>query len=167
MTAVQNPINPPSYGEVWPGQGGVVVDFVPSMGGKAGWYLIAPTGAEAEHKGIAWGPNDHDAKGAGSDWDGLANTIALAENKAVHPAARWARGLVIDGHSDFYIPSRREMRLLWARVPEIFQPRYHWSSTQVSRHDAWGQGFGGGGQLYYGKGYEAHVRAVRRFALQS
>ena len=156
----------PGYGENWPGQGGVVVDFVPSRGGKPGWYLILPTDAKAEHKGIAWGGPDHEEPGAADDWDGLANTIALAKSKVDHPAAKWARGVVIDGHKDFYIPSRREMRLLWARVPERVEPGWYWSSTQFSRSDAWGQGFYGGSQVSYDKSWESRCRLVRRFTIE-
>jgi len=158
--------NVPSYGEVWPGQGGIVVDFVPSMAGKPGWYLILATDAKAQHKGIAWGGREHDEPGTADDWDGLANTIALANSKVDHPAAKWARGVVIDGHTDFYIPSRREMRLLWARVPERVEPGWYWSSTQFSRHDAWYQYFDDGLQVTNGKSWEARCRLVRRFTIE-
>lgn len=158
-------ITPPCYGEYWQGQGGVVVDFVPSMGDKPGWYLIATVGGEAEKAGVAWGPEDLDVPGAQDDWDGLANTIAMANNGRQHPAAEWVRGLAIDGHSDFYIPSQQEQRLLWARVPKLFQSRYYWSSTQSSRHDAWLQSFGDGGQGRNDKRHEARIRAVRRFTV--
>jgi hypothetical protein len=165
-TKTRAPAAAPSYGEVWPGQGGIVVDFVPSMGGKPGWYLILATDTKAAREDIAWGGRDHDEPGATDEWDGLANTIALANSKVDHPAAKWARGVVIDGHHDFYIPSRREMRLLWARVPEHVTPGWYWSSTQFSRNGAWYQGFGNGSQGNDDKSWEARCRLVRRFTIE-
>jgi len=166
MSKAQRNLAPPSYGEVWPGQGGIVVDFVPGQGGKPGWYLIAAIGPEGEKENIAWGGRDVDEPGAQDQWDGLSNTIALVGSKTDHPIATWARSLVIDGHRDFYIPSIREMRLLWARTPELFQPRWYWSSTQFSRYGAWFQLFNYGYQDNVVKSYEGRVRAVRRLVIQ-
>jgi hypothetical protein len=165
-TTQKPPIVAPSYGEVWPGQGGVVVDFVPSMDGKPGWYLILPIDPRATAEEIAWGGYGEDEPGATSDWDGLANTIALADSKVEHPAAKWARSVEIDGHRDFYIPSRREMRLLWARVPDLFEKSWHLSSTQFSRNDAWVQYFTNGDQLLNDESWEARCRLVRRLTVE-
>lgn len=168
----------PSYGEIWPGQGGVVVDFVPPMGRRPGWYLIAPTGPETENECTTWGGNGRDEIGATDEWDGLANTIAQVQSKANHPAAQWARSIAIDGHHDFYIPSRREMRLLWARVPELFKPivkppsarphsfwPWHLSSTQFTNGLVWSQECRSGAELLAGKNWRAPCRLVRRLSI--
>ncbi|HET9678962.1 MAG TPA: DUF1566 domain-containing protein, partial [Gammaproteobacteria bacterium] len=73
-------------------------------------------------------------------------------------------GLTVDGHSDLYLPARRENALLYTNLPELFEKCWHWSSTQYSADDAWGQGFGNGGQNGIHKYYECRVRAVRRFS---
>jgi hypothetical protein len=49
---------------------------------------------------------------------------------------------------------------------EAFEPAWYWSSTQFSRHDAWFQDFGDGGQYGNGKVSQARARAVRRFIVE-
>lgn len=48
---------------------------------------------------------------------------------------------------------------------EAFDAEWHWSSTQCSPYNAWGQYLGGGNQDYYGKNYEGVVRLVRLIQL--
>jgi len=155
----------PSYGDAWPEQGGIVVDFVPRMKGQPGWFLIAPTGPEAEAEKLAWGPRGVTIPGADSDWDGAANTKAMLASGKKCPIAEWAASLKVGGHRDFYVPSFRELRLLWARTPDLFQRRWYWSSSQYSADWAWVQLFTGGYQSTSVKGYEGRVRAVRRFLI--
>jgi len=114
---------------------------------------------------IAYGGEGKTTKGADSEWDGLANTRALATSKTKHPAARAAVELVIDGHQDFYLPARREARVLQAMLPELFYPAAQWTSTQFSAHYAWSQYFNYGDQYYDGKSWELGVKFVRRLPL--
>ena len=99
--------------------------------------------------------------------DGQANTDELCNSDHSHPAAEWAADLSIDGHTDFYLPSRRELRLCWVNVPELFESGWYWTSTQHSPGYAWIQGFGDGFQYDYDKGTQARARAVRRFLTTS
>jgi hypothetical protein len=73
--------------------------------------------------------------------------------------------LIIDGRNDFYLPSRRELALCFANVPELFETAWHWSSTQFSADGACIQDFGDGDQSYSRKVYEYRVRAVRRLLI--
>ena len=57
--------------------------------------------------------------GAESYSDGLANTNAMAE--AGSPLAQWARGLRIDGHDDWYLPSRDELELMYRNLKPTTQ----------------------------------------------
>jgi len=153
----------PAIGEYWSGQGGIYAGLMRGENGAPDYHLIVPTDNAAYAKEITWGGAGKDEPGAQSDFDGLANTIALCKSKHSHPAAEKMTALTIDGHSDFYLPSRRELRLCWVNVPELFEDGWYWSSTQYSAHHAWCQHFGVGGQSNGGKDDERRARAVRRF----
>lgn len=154
----------PEIGTWWGEQGGVVAGIMPKEGVHPAYYLIVPTGAAIEDKSLEWGGYDENSQ-ATSDWDGLANTRALVESDADHPAAQFCHDLKIDGFSDFYLPSRREASLMTATVPTLFKDGWHWTSTQYSADNAFIQAFSGGDQLNVRKGSESRVRAVRRFLI--
>lgn len=157
---------PPKIGEPWPGQGGIYAGMMRNPGGRD-YHLIYPTtemGGEAES--LRWSEDDDaNIEGAGSEWDGLANTRALVESEIDCPAAEWADGLVIEGHADYYLPSRRELALAWANIPERFSKVWLWSSTQPSPGCAFFQHFNNGYQGYYDSYFRGRVRAVRRVFL--
>lgn len=155
-------LHPPRLGEPWPGQGGVYAGLMRGENGQPDYHLIVSKDRAAYIESIAWGGFEIDEPGAASDFDGAANTRALVESEADHPAAEWAAELEIEGHADFYLPARRELRLCWVNVPELFADGYYWTSTQYSAHLAWGQSFGSGYQGYGHKGTEYRARAVRR-----
>ena len=157
----------PKIGEVWAGQGGVYAGVMRGENGQSDYHLIVPTHPDASVEEITWGSADVDEPNAKSEFDGWSNTEALFCSRHSHPAAEWARGLNVDGHSDFYLPARRELSLIYANVPELFEKAWHWSSTQSERYSytAWNQGFGVGGQTSYRKDYEFRARAVRRLTI--
>ncbi|WP_454674868.1 hypothetical protein [Achromobacter pestifer] len=155
----------PSVGQVWPGQGGVYAGIMRGQDGKPDHHLIVPTAPAAHTDSIAWGPRGRDVEGAKCEWDGRSNTLALYGDGRNHPAAEWAYGLEIDEHNDFYLPSRRELRLMWTNVPELFRAGWYWSSTQYSAGYAWIQNFVDGSQTIYGKDYSCRARAVRRLPI--
>jgi hypothetical protein len=155
--------NPPKIGECWPEQGGVYAGLMRGENGVPDYHLIVPTDPTSEAAEITWGGRGKEEPGAQSAFDGLANTTALCASKHDHPAAQWAAGLTIEGFNDFYLPSRRELRLCWVNVPELFNDGWHWSSTQFSASLAWSQGFGDGTQSTSGKLLGLRARAVRRF----
>jgi len=143
---------PPRIGDVWHDQGGVYAGLMRGVNGGRDYHLIVPAGAEAFVESIAWGAEGEDEPGATSEWDGHANTVALVNSPHGHPAAEWAAGLSIGGHQDFYLPSRREARLCWVNVPELFTPHWYWTSSQSSRRHAWYQFFNVGTQLIHQQG---------------
>jgi len=131
--------------------------------------IVAPK-AEGEFPRAVWNKGLERVAGALSDFDGLANTSAMAE--ADSALATKILALRLADHDDWYLPSRGELLLAWsarAALPEAerFDKDWYWSSTQsadVSDY-AWGQGFYYGGQDGWPKGYELMARAVRRVSI--
>jgi hypothetical protein len=155
-------LDPPAIGQYWPGQGGVYAGLVRGEDGQPDYHLVVPTDAAATAKEIAWGAAGESEDDAGYARDGLANTRALCASEHDHPAAQWAAALEIEGHRDFYLPSRFELALCYANVRELFEERWHWSSTQYSPYGAWVQYFDDGTQTSVLKDYDYRARAVRR-----
>lgn len=146
----------PALGEYWPGEGGFNGGLF--QGGERPYYLIvADAEFEAEHGGCR-----HETEGAGSPWDGVKNTQALLADSEEHPAAELAAKHQADGHTDFYLPSRRELQVLEANVSKLFKKQCHWSSTQYSANTASTMDFEGGWQTTSGKSLVRLVRPVRR-----
>jgi len=77
------------------------------------YALIVAPKMEGETSG-KWGEYGQDVPGARSYNDGRANTLAMAE--AGSPLAQWALGLQINGHDDWYIPSRDELEILYRNL---------------------------------------------------
>ena len=152
----------PRIGQPWPGQGGIYYGMMRGQNGEPDYHLIAPDSPAAMIDSITWGGAEIDEPGATSDFDGHANTAALIASDAEHPAAEWAAGVNIDGHTDYYLPARRELRLCWVNAPEMFPEGYYWSSTQYSARRAWLQDVDAGSQYGGLKDGQYAARAVRR-----
>ncbi len=165
LTAVLpiNGIALPAIGEKWLEQGGLFAGMMRGIDGGPDYYLIVAPAEAGEIEEIEWGGRGEAEDGACHDQDGLGNTIALAQSAIDHPAAEWAMGLDINGHADWYLPSRREARLMAANVPDLFKPEWYWTSTQYSAYYAWVQGFVDGSQDIDVKANRSRARAVRRF----
>jgi hypothetical protein len=150
----------PSIGALWAGEGGHNGGLARDADGKPYWLIVPPT--EVSSFTGEWGGYGTDEPGAKSDFDGLANTIALCDSTVDHPAAQRCRQLVHEGHNDFYLPAKREGAVLYANVPELFEKVWHYTSTQCSPIIAWGQYFADGYQDYADKYDAGRFRAVRR-----
>ena len=149
----------PAIGEYWPGEGGVNGGLFPGDGKP--YYLIVPTGADAEAK-LEFGSYGKESEGAASAHDGMTNTADLVETDNDYPAARFCAKFERDGHSDYYLMARREAQFLEITVPQVFSKGYHWTSTQYSAYRAYTMDFEGGWLTIFGKDYERLVRPVRR-----
>jgi len=119
---------------------------------------------------VAAGP-DNTAIGMGQ-----ANTEAIvAAQGAGGYAARLCYDLVIGKYTDWYLPSKDELNLMYTNIgPGAAAPltnvggfasALYWSSSGYQYDDryAWGQGFGANGQSPTPKSYPFRVRAVRSF----
>lgn len=151
----------PAIGEYWSGEGGVNGGLFP--GGDKPYYLIVPTGSDAE-AAHEWGGYGDELDGAKSPWDGQANTAYLASGNREHdhPAAQFCAAFERDGHKDFYLMARREAFFLEITVPGVFTQAYYWTSTQRSANHAYLMGFVDGWLLKLGKYTERLARPVRR-----
>jgi hypothetical protein len=140
------------------------------IGGEL-WGEVTAAKSAGDLTGIAWHPKYTDIAGARSDFDGLANAIAMAE--AGSPLAQALRELRHEGFDDWYLPARAGQLMQWGNLQpllpdeEKLETAWYWSSTQFSRDYAYLQDFGLGGTDDSYKSWEGgRARAVRRFRLE-
>jgi len=81
-------------------------------------------------------------------------------------AARICNDLVSGGYSDWYLPSKDELNMLYLNRIAIggFTINYYWSSSEYDNNLAWVQFFFNGDQSFnFFKNSSTYVRAVRAF----
>ncbi|WP_343593798.1 DUF1566 domain-containing protein [Paracidovorax wautersii] len=146
---------------------------LPDQGGTLAAYVARPDGslyglivASADHDVTGpWGPYGQDVPGAHGT-HGAASTHAMAD--AGSTIAQAVRSLQIEGHADWYIPSRLELLAAYEQAPQLFdKSSYYWTSSQYSRLSAWCQDFECGGSRADYKGTEFRARPVRSIQLQA
>lgn len=84
------------------------------MVGDQAFALVVAPKAEGEHPDTQWHDNYDNIEGAKHYDDGLANTNAMVE--AGSALAKWARGLRIAGHDDWYLPSQDELEIIYRNL---------------------------------------------------
>lgn len=97
---------------------------------------------------------------------GMQNTIdILAGCSTLGIAAEICSNLSLGGYSDWHLPSKDELNLVYLRKDQIggFLPMYYWSSTEYDSMSAWKQYFVNGYQTNYHKETNYKLRAVRYF----
>jgi hypothetical protein len=153
-------------------QGGVI--FYLDASGCHG-LISAPT----DHStGIQWyngSYTDTYASGSGLfDGDGNCYRIRRSQGDCVScNAAELCLDLSLGGYSDWYLPSKYELNLMYRNIGQGnalglgnvggFASSYYWSSTEFNSDGAWAQDFGSGSHITYIKGGSNYVRAVRAF----
>ena len=88
-------------------------------------------------------------------------------------AMKWAASLKIDGHKDFVLPTRRDLVLISATVPELVNEAgvlgipVYWSCEWDAKHPAlaWTYHFISGRSFRAQKGHRKQARAVRRLPI--
>jgi hypothetical protein len=92
------------------------------------------------------------------------NTIVSVQGAGSY-AAKLCYDLVLNGYSDWYLPSKDELNKLYLNQTAIggFAAANYWSSSEDYDYVAWYQGFASGGQNGSGKFSSYYVRAVRAF----
>ena len=98
---------------------------------------------------------------------GQANTTAIVNGcSSTGIAARICDDLVLNGYTDWFLPSKDELNQMYQRKDIIgnFSDDYYWSSSQINDLNAWNQLFSSGSQYACQKEYfMRRVRAVRVF----
>ncbi|WP_026383431.1 DUF1566 domain-containing protein [Achromobacter xylosoxidans] len=139
-------------GQYAEGQGGIYIGVT-----AQGRHLFA---AAAPLDGVfEFGGYGEDLEGY-SDLDGAGNARKLLE-RGGHPAALAASEYTADGHSDFYLPSYRELLQIVAVEGFNDNGDYSWASTPYGSCGAWAVGFELGSILSWGRSSEFRVRPVR------
>jgi hypothetical protein len=156
-----------SVGQTGPG-GGIV--FFNKGNTNGGWqYLESATSDQST--GIAWGCNGTSIPGTQlTVGSGEVNTsLIVAGCNEAGFAAKLCNDLVSGGQSDWFLPSRDELNLMYKNMHLNSQGNfntsaYYWSSTEYDYGAAWAFYFGSGDAYdYASKDYTGYVRAVRAF----
>jgi hypothetical protein len=151
-------------------QGGIIAYIL--QAGDPGYDANVPHGLIAapsnQSTGATWGCYGTAISGADGTGIGTGNqnTIDIMNGCAeVGIAARICGNLVLNGYSDWHLPSKDELNKLYLNQTAIggFAAAYYWSSSEDDTNIAWYQYFGNGGQLISLKTSPAYVRAVRAF----
>jgi hypothetical protein len=139
-------------------------------------YECAPV--STEWSGKVWGGHGTLVGGTSAAiGTGAANTEAIvAKFGATEPyqgksdyAAKICNDLSEGGYSDWYLPSKNELSLMYQVLCLNnlggFSGTVYWSSSEYYEHNAWIQNFNNGLQVYDYKRREYKVRAIRSFTL--
>lgn len=131
--------------------------------------IVAPKAQGGEASGtLAWKTPQTTTTGTDSLNNGFNNTAAMvAAGISLHPAAQFCKGLSINGYTDWYLPAKDELNLIYTNRGSLdaFVQDYYWSSTQNSSISSWGQEFNSGYQYSFSKSTTSYVRGVRRVAV--
>lgn len=149
---------PALIGATLPGQGGIYAGDILGDDGTVYGLVVAEDDLQGTYQ---WSPSEGEIQA--SSWDGLVNTNALLRLSSEYPAARAAKAYSADGHADFYLPAKRELQIIAANLPHLFQPKPYWTSTPYGSRNAWAVYFEYGFVDRWSRYREFRVRPVRRF----
>lgn len=149
--------------------GGLYAGQIKEDDGKTYAIIVAPKAQGGEASGtLVWKTTQTTTTGTDSLNNGFNNTAAMvAAGISLHPAAQFCKGLSINGYTDWYLPAKDELNLIYTNRGSLdgLVQNYYWSSTQYSTGDSWGQSFFIGEHRPLIKPYTYAVRGVRRVAV--
>ncbi len=181
LTANNN-VSVPNYsiGSVGPAGGYIFYD---KGNTSNGWrYLeVAPNDISV---GAQWGCNTQQISGISNMiGSGLTNTNLILSNCSVSGiAAKVCEQAIINGYSDWYLPSKAEFDLIYQNIHlqghgnfvnntgpnnSVIMYNRYWTSSQVSIPNGWAQDFSPYYQQVVSKLELNRVRPIRQFALSS
>jgi len=91
--------------------------------------IVAPK-ADGEHEDAPWNDTCNAVDGAKSYFDGIANTDAMAD--AGSELAKWARGLRIGGHDDWYLPSLDELEIIYCNLKPTMEVNWCYARSGIN-----------------------------------
>ncbi len=143
--------------------GGGTIFYIDNSGQHG---LIAASKDQSEN--IQWFNGSYAVTGATATEVGtgqLNTTIIINTQKTGSYAASICDQLVLDGYSDWFLPSKDELNLLYLQKEIVggFTNNFYWSSTEHGDGSAWEQNFINGTQYYANKNFPISVRAIRAF----
>jgi len=131
-----------------------------------GWrYLEAWTADEGAPSYYKWKTSQTSTTGTSTAIGaGYANTYA-AMTGTEHPAAAICRDATHGGYTDWFLPSKDELNLMYGQQGVIggFATHSYWSSSEYDAVYAWEQHFPSGSQYDQDKVSIQNVRAIRAF----
>ena len=121
---------------------------------------------DVNYTGFRWANMNEGNTGVRSDRDGAANQAWIVANRTLsqYPALQLCETLNRHGHTDWYLPARDELNVLYTNRSAIggFMTNPYWSSTEINSNFAWRQDFSDGSQSGRNKASSFVVRCVRR-----
>jgi formylglycine-generating enzyme required for sulfatase activity len=135
------------------------------LDGKGGGLVCAE---EDQIKRAKWGCRRKNIGAIGKEIGaGVDNTAKIVAACELNIAATICNDLVINGYSDWFLPSKDELNLMYQNLKKYgignFAGSFYWSSSEYSSNNAWNQYFDNGSQKYSNKSNGFRVRAVRAF----
>jgi hypothetical protein len=114
---------------------------------------------------VAWGCLNTLIGASGTDnGTGSQNTNLIDSGCAtVGIAAKLCKQFTYEGYSDWFLPSKDELNLMYLNIPGKLTPNYYWSSSESNNKFAWQQHFQTGTQCRIYKNIVAYIRAIRAF----
>ena len=155
-----------SVGQTGPG-GGIV--FFDKGNANGGWqYLESATSDQST--ALVWGCVETTVPGTQlTVGSGAANTsLIVATCIDANFAAKLCNDLTLGGQSDWFLPSRAELYLMWKNLHQNGLGNFnisdgYWSSTEAFSSHAWYFDISYGAAFTSNKGSTLYVRAVRAF----
>jgi hypothetical protein len=151
-------------------QGGIIAYILQSgdpgyIAGETHGLIAAPSD---QSTGIRWYNGSYTTTGATATalGTGNANTNTIVTNQGAGSyAAQLCADLVLNGYSDWYLPSKDELNKLYLNKNSVggFANNYYWCSTESDNYGAKNQDFGDGWQFNSYKNWQFYVRAIRAF----
>jgi hypothetical protein len=176
---VKEIITPPKIGDTGPA-GGII--FYDKGSYSDGWRYLEVAPEFTEWKDKEWGSFKNLIGVTGTDiGTGQHNTSIIVTWLQSHGekdrAAQLCDALVCNGYSDWFLPSKDELNLMYKNLKindvggfagdSYWSSTVYWSSSEYNARGgsnwAWGHDFWNGRQRYCNKNYPKRVRAVRAF----
>lgn len=160
-----------SIGDLY--EGGIIFHLWKDRNGNEHGLVASLT--DVSDKPVKWGALKETS--SQSLEDGESNTRIILQELGSQSAAGLCDGFTYEGFDDWYLPSIKELNLLWKQQEiinkildedgnrETHGLRYggYWSSTDATETEAWMEFTGNDFFGYYRKDLKNHVRAIRKF----